>query len=84
MTIQELETQLLNLNPTEKLHLITVLAQSLLSHPEQQQLNPSSVPSSSNTEVSIVEFFRSSPLCEVADELDLTRDKSPVPDRIVL
>jgi hypothetical protein len=34
--------------------------------------------------LSIVEFFRHSPLCEVADELDLTRDLSTIPNRIVL
>jgi hypothetical protein len=37
-----------------------------------------------NTPVSIVDFFRNSPLCEVAEDLDLSRDRSPVPDRIQL
>jgi hypothetical protein len=37
-----------------------------------------------STQFSIVDFFRRSPLCEVADELDLTRDRSPIPDRIAL
>jgi hypothetical protein len=36
------------------------------------------------TSDSLVDFFRNSPLCEVADELDLTRDRSPIPDRIQL
>lgn len=33
---------------------------------------------------SFVAFFRSSPLCDVADEIDFSRDQSPVPDRVVL
>jgi hypothetical protein len=37
---------------------------------------------SANAPGSIVEFFRNSPLCEVAEELGLTRDRSPIPDRI--
>jgi hypothetical protein len=43
-------------------------------------------PSSSALEAlpSIVDFFCNSPLCEVADEIDLTRDRSPIPDRIQL
>jgi hypothetical protein len=40
--------------------------------------------SSANAPGSIVEFFRNSPLCEVSEELDLTRDRSPIPDRITL
>jgi hypothetical protein len=70
MSLQELETQLLQLDPAQKIHLIQVLTQSLASSPAP--------------EPSIVDFFRNSPLCEVADELDLSRDSSPIPDRIIL
>jgi hypothetical protein len=73
MSIQELETQLLNLNQNERQRIIEMLLQSL-SLPEPEP----------GKETSIVEFFRNSPLCEVADELDLTRDQSPIPDRIAL
>lgn len=41
-------------------------------------------PSQSHNPPSIVEFFRNSPLCEFADEIDLSRDQSPIPDRITL
>ncbi len=42
-------------------------------------LDDDSSPSSS-----FVAFFRNSPLCDVADEIDLSRDQSPVPDRVFL
>jgi hypothetical protein len=79
MTIQELEQQLLNLDQGERLRLIQFLTQSLLIAPTTQVRPP--IPQS---ETSIVDFFRNSPLCEIADELDLTRDPSPIPDRIRL
>ncbi len=65
MVIPELEKQLLQLSPKDKLHIIQLLAQSLTTdnhntHPEQ----PSK----------LSEFFRQSPLAEVAEELDLSRD----------
>lgn len=69
MTIQELEQQLLNLEPAEKLRLIQRLSQSL-------------APQKSNA--SLVDFFRNSPLCKVADEIDLNRDRSPILDRVHL
>ena len=65
MVIPELEKQLLQLSPKDKLHIIQLLAQSLTTdnhntHPEQ----PSK----------LSEFFRQSPLSEFAEELDLSRD----------
>ncbi|MDP5339467.1 MAG: hypothetical protein NWQ28_12930 [Nodularia sp. (in: cyanobacteria)] len=65
MVIPELEQQLLQLSPKDKLHIIQLLLQSLTTdnhntRPEQ----PSK----------LSEFFRQSPLAEVAEELDLSRD----------
>ena len=73
----ELEQQLLRLPPSDKLRLIQLLAQSL------KDLWSSSSPEPS-TQLS--EFFRSSPLAEVAatGELDLSRDRSVPGDRFVL
>ncbi|MBX9256281.1 hypothetical protein H1Q63_20530 [Desmonostoc muscorum CCALA 125] len=65
MVIPELEQQLLQLSPNEKLYIIQLLAQSLTTHnnhPEQ----PSK----------LSEFFRQSPLAELNEELDLSRDRS--------
>ncbi|NDJ25909.1 hypothetical protein GS682_30850 [Nostoc sp. B(2019)] len=65
MVIKELEQQLLQLSPNEKLYIIQLLAQSLTihnTHPEQ----PSK----------LSEFFRQSPLAELTEELDLSRDRS--------
>lgn len=67
MPIPELEKQLLQLSPDEKLYIIQLLAQSLTTsnsntHPEQ----PSK----------LSEFFRKSPLVELTEELDLSRDRS--------
>ena len=76
MTIQELERQLLTLDRNERIRLIQVMAQSLAIPSENR------TPNLDNT--SIVDFFRNSPLCEFADELDLTRDQSPIPDRVIL
>ena len=76
MTIQELERQLLTLDRNERIRIIQVMAQSLAIPSENR------TPNLDNT--SIVDFFRNSPLCEFADELDLTRDQSPIPDRVIL
>ncbi|BAY26272.1 hypothetical protein NIES2100_60860 [Calothrix sp. NIES-2100] len=65
MVIQELEQQLLQLSPNDKLYIIQILAQSLTkqsTHPEE----PSK----------LSEFFRQSPLAEIAEELDLSRERS--------
>lgn len=65
MVIPELEQQLLQLSPNEKLYIIQLLAQSLTidnTHPEQ----PSK----------LSEFFRQSPLAELNEEIDLSRDRS--------
>jgi len=65
MTISELEQQLLQLSPNDKLYIIQLLAQSLTiqnTHPEQT--------------TSLVEFFRQSPLVGIAEELDFSRDRS--------
>jgi len=73
----ELEQQLLGLPPSDKLRLIQLLAQSL------NDIWSSPSPESS-TQLS--EFFRGSPLAEVAatGELDLSRDRSVAGDRFVL
>ncbi|MBD2683594.1 MULTISPECIES: hypothetical protein [Nostoc] len=65
MLLRELEQQLLQLDPNEKLYIIQLLAQSLTTHdihPEQ----PSK----------LSEFFRQSLLAQVSEELDLSRDRS--------
>jgi len=65
MVIPELETQLLQLSPNDKLYIIQLLAQSLTTqntHPEQL--------------TTLVEFFRQSPLVGIAEELDFSRDNS--------
>jgi hypothetical protein len=65
MVIQELEQQLLQLSPNDKLHIIQLLAQSLTTHnthPEEP--------------TKLSEFFRQSPLAEIAEELDLSRERS--------
>jgi hypothetical protein len=67
MTVQELEQQLLDLPPTEKLRIIQVLAQSLDAlWSNKKQDSPAK----------LSEFFRQSPLAEVVatGELDLDRD----------
>ncbi|KZL50641.1 hypothetical protein A2T98_06220 [Nodularia spumigena CENA596] len=65
MVIPELEQQLLQLSPKDKLHIIQLLAQSLTT--DNDNLRPEQ-PSK------LSEFFRQSPLAEVAEELDLSRD----------
>ena len=67
MAIPELEQQLLQLSLNDKLYIIQLLAQSLTApdrntHPDQ----PSK----------LSEFFRQSPLAEVSEELDFSRDRS--------
>ncbi len=65
MLIRELEQQLLQLSPNEKLYVIQLLAQSLTIHNTHLE-QPSK----------LSEFFRQSPLAELAEELDLSRDRS--------
>lgn len=77
MTIQELERQLLTLDRNERIRLIQVMAQSLAIPAQEDH-------ASNLDNTSIVDFFRNSPLCEFADELDLTRDQSSIPDRVIL
>ena len=77
MTIQELERQLLTLDRNERIRIIQVMAQSL-AIPSQEPRTPNL------DQTSIVDFFRNSPLCEFADEIDLTRHQSPIPDRVIL
>ncbi len=62
MVIPELEQQLLQLSPNDKLYIIQLLAQSLTRH----NTHPPNQPSK------LSEFFRQSPLAEVPEELDLT------------
>ncbi|MGV0101622.1 hypothetical protein NSTCB13_00059 [Nostoc sp. DSM 114160] len=62
MAIPELEQQLLQLSPNDKLYIIQFLAQNLIAHnthPDQ----PTKLP----------RFFRQSPLAELTKELDLSR-----------
>lgn len=84
MTTQELEQQLLNLEPAEKRRLIQLLTQSLTTEPTIESSTPPPLPTQKAEANSLVEFFRTSPLCEVADEIDLTRNKSLIPDRVIL
>jgi hypothetical protein len=65
MVIQELEQQLLQLSPNDKLYIIQLLAQSLSTQNTQPK---------ETTKIS--EFFRQSPLAEIAEELDLRRERS--------
>ncbi|MGB3238183.1 MAG: hypothetical protein WBB29_07800 [Geitlerinemataceae cyanobacterium] len=77
MTVQELEQQLLHLPPTDKLRIIQLLAESLNVLWSGTSQEPSST---------LSEFFRQSPLAEVAatEELDLSRDRSLPIDRLIL
>ncbi|WP_017661872.1 hypothetical protein [Baaleninema simplex] len=62
MTLAELKATLLGLSPDEKRDLIQFLANSLTRDSEAEESVPLSV------------FFQQSPLTEVAEDLDLTRD----------
>ncbi|MCC5601330.1 hypothetical protein [Nostoc favosum] len=62
MAIPELEQQLLQLSPNDKLYIIQFLAQSLTTH----NIHP-------NQPTKLSEFFRQSPLAELSEELDLSR-----------
>jgi hypothetical protein len=66
MAIQELEQQLLQLSPNDKLYIIQLLAQSLTTHNNTHPDQPSK----------LSEFFRQSPLAELTEELDLSRDRT--------
>ncbi|MDX2214829.1 MAG: hypothetical protein SFY66_16190 [Oculatellaceae cyanobacterium bins.114] len=81
MTVQELEQQLLRLSPSDKLRVIQLLVQSLNTLWSDEHNHSQS---SSPTQLS--EFFRQSPLTEVAatGELDLSRDRSLSSDRFTL
>jgi hypothetical protein len=76
MTVQELEQQLLGLPPTEKLRLIQILAQSLDGLWRDKK---------EDSPAKLSEFFRQSPLAEVAatGDLDLDRDRSLSRDRFI-
>ncbi|HLP87483.1 MAG TPA: hypothetical protein VK184_02615 [Nostocaceae cyanobacterium] len=69
MIVPELEQQLLQLSPNDKLYIIQLLAQSLTIQNKNNEILPKE-PSK------LSEFFRQSPLVEVAEELDLSRDTS--------
>jgi hypothetical protein len=62
MAIPELEQQLLQLSPNDKLYMIQFLAQSLTTHNTH-----------TNEPTKLSEFFRQSPLAELTQELDLSR-----------
>lgn len=72
MTVQDLEAQLLQLSPIEKLHIIQLLAQSLNADVVGQQ---------TDSDEKLSDFFRQSPLAEaVADSgVDLERDSHSDP-----
>ena len=78
MLTQELEQQLLSLEPEEKQRLIQLLSESLPAS--------NSASTSQPAHQSLVEFLQDSPLAEAlaSGELDLTRDQSPIPDRVNL
>ncbi len=61
MSIQELEQQLLSLDRAERMRLVQILTQSLVSSTdtESDQSRNVSMPQS---DISVVEFFRNSPL----------------------
>jgi hypothetical protein len=63
MVIPELEQQLLQLSPNDKLYIIQLLAQSLTMENKNNKTLPEQ-PSK------LSEFFRQSPLVEVAEELE--------------
>ncbi|MFK0733732.1 MAG: hypothetical protein ACFKPT_26855 [Gloeotrichia echinulata GP01] len=67
MAIPELEQQLLQLSFNDKLYIIQLLAQSLTTPNRNTQPDKPS---------KLSEFFRQSPLVEVSEELDLSRDRS--------
>ncbi len=73
MTKSELEQQLLQLSPNDKLYIIQFLAQSLTT-PKTSIAQP----------ITPLEFFRQSPLAECAEELDLNRDRSLARDNFNL
>ncbi|MEH2210740.1 hypothetical protein [Nostoc sp.] len=62
MAIPELEQQLLQLSPNDKLYIIQFIAQSLTTH----NTHP-------NQPTKLSELFRQSPLAELTQELDLSR-----------
>jgi len=77
MTHPELEQQLLALSPTDKLRIIELLARSLTTIETQSNaIDPSQ---------NLADFFQNSPLAEAlaSGELDLSRDRSLVPDRFM-
>lgn len=78
MTVQDLEEQLLQLSPVEKLHIIQLLAQSLNADVVEQQTD-------TDNDGKLSDFFRQSPLAEaVADsDVDLERDRRLPEDRFV-
>lgn len=67
MVIPELEQQLLQLSLNDKLYIIQLLAQSLTAPDRNSQSDQAS---------QLSEFFRQSPLAEVSEELDFSRDRS--------
>jgi hypothetical protein len=76
MSIQELEAQLLDLDHSDRVHIFQALAQSLQQSPAKPD-QPTQ---------NLADFFRNSPLAEAvaSGELDLTRNQTIEPDRLVL
>jgi hypothetical protein len=75
MAIPELEQQLLQLSLNDKLYIIQLLAQSLI---------PPNHNTHSDQPSKLSEFFRQSPLAEVSEELDFSRDRSLKSDDLTL
>jgi len=75
MVIPELEQQLLQLSLNDKLYIIQLLAQSLTAPNHKTYPDEPSKLSA---------FFRQSPLTELSDELDFSRDRSLPRDTFTL
>lgn len=76
MTVQDLEQQLLQLSPVEKLRIIQLLAQSLNTAVAERQTTSSE---------KLSDFFHQSPLAEAvaAEGMSLERDRRLPEDRFV-
>jgi hypothetical protein len=64
MAIQELEQQLLQLSPNDKLYIIQLLAQNLTTHNNNNQPEQTT---------KLLEFFRQSLYAELTEELDISQ-----------
>lgn len=91
MIIPELEQQLLQLSPKDKLYIIQLLAQNLtlrvldpreveLQQFDRTETDPGNCFTTQTTHpeeaTKLSDFFRQSPLAEIAEEIDLSRERS--------